>query len=345
MKKNLVILTLIILFITALMAIKYLNESYRVEVEVRDIENKLLNEKINDYEYLMERFFAPSDDSTFDVLNRAYKASGWIHIDGKKVPLPKNGKIYTDAKQVEFEFIVVKPPTINHLEISDYLSSFDELYNYFDMPVADEYNHDGDNLRFKYGNLELGDKLELNINYDLSRLLNMTNSKIEVVVTDQFDSGADYMPRNIELKRYRGGYENAGFEEHYTYLSDTTCKKVVIDSGTMMSFIYEYNDDLRITHKEGEGMELAPYERIYLPKVIKLGETWKDMYSTKMITGVDIEIETPLGIFKAIEVTSDYAEEQGKYDRIVAYYTKELGLIFSSFYGLEDEIVEVKYGE
>jgi len=95
--------------------------------------------------------------------------------------------------------------------------------------------------------------------------------------------------------------------------------------------------------REGDGMEMASYERLCLPKEIKLGETWEDMYTTKMITGVDVENETPVGIYKAVEVTSNYAEEQGKYDKIVTYYTKKLGMVFSSFYGMEDEIVEVEY--
>ncbi len=319
------------------------SEACRFELEELDMEIKSQKEKIDGYNYLIGRFFGPSDDGTFDVLKRAFKVSAWIYMDGKKVPLPKNGKIYTKAKQVDFEFIVVNPPMIKHPEIDEYLSSFNNLFNYFEMPLADEYEQDGDYLRFAYSDLEVGDKIDFNINYDLSRLLNMTSSKIEVVITDEFDSGADYMPRNIEMKRYRGGYENAGFEERYTYLSDKTCRKDVSDTGASMSFLYEYEDDLRITHKEGEGMEMALYERLYLPRVIKLGETWEDMYTTEMITGVDVEIETPLGTFKAIEVTSAYDEEQGKYDKIVTYYTKELGMVFSSFYGMESEIVKVDF--
>lgn len=318
-------------------------EAYRVELEELNIDIKSQKEKIDGYDYLMDRFFGPTDDSTFDVLKRAYKASAWIYMDGKKVPLPKNGKIYTNAKQIDFEFIVVKPPIITHPEINEYLSSFKELYSYFDMPKADEYKQEGDSLSFTYNELEIGDKIDLNINYNLSRLLNMTSSNIELVITDEFDSGADYMPRNIEMKRYSGGYENAGYVEYYTYLSDTSCRMNQSDTATSMSLLYEYKDDLRMTHREVDGMEMAPYERLYLPKVIKLGETWEGMFSTKMITGVDVEIKTPLGIFKAIEVTSNYAEEQGKYDKIVTYYTKELGIVFSSFYGLEDEIVEVEY--
>lgn len=321
------------------------SETYEVDLEEIDKVVKVQNEKIDGYDYLIGRFFGISDGSTYEVLRRAYRVSAWVYMDGKKVPLPKNGKIYTDAKKVAFEFIVVEPPTITHPAINEYLSSFKELYNYFDMPKADEYKQDGDYLSFTYNDLEIGDKIGLNINYDLSRLLNMISPKIEIVITDRFDSGADYMPRNIEMKRYSGGYENAGFEEFYTYLSDTTCRKDVISTGAAMSFIYQYKDDLRITHKEGEGMEMSPYERLYLPKIIKLGETWEDLYTTEMITGVDVEIETPLGIFKAIEVTSDYAEEQGKYDKIVTYYTKELGMVYSSFHGFEDEIIEVEYIE
>ncbi len=63
-------------------------------------------------------------NSTFNVLNRAYSVSAWIYMDGKKVPLPKNGKVYNNAKQVDFEFIVVKPPMIEHSEINEYQGCF-----------------------------------------------------------------------------------------------------------------------------------------------------------------------------------------------------------------------------
>jgi len=59
-----------------------------------------------------------------------------------------------------------------------------------------------------------------------------------------------------------------------------------------------------------------------------------------MITGVDIEIDTLWGPLKAIEVTTYDSDVSDYWSK--KYYTKELGLVFNSYSGLVDELVEVE---
>lgn len=62
---------------------------------------------------------------------------------------------------------------------------------------------------------------------------------------------------------------------------------------------------------------------ILLKEPIKVGTSWSNDENTKIsITNIDVDITTPLGTFKALEVTTE-----GKDYTITDYYAKDIGLI------------------
>ncbi len=89
--------------------------------------------------------------------------------------------------------------------------------------------------------------------------------------------------------------------------------KITIEDGKVTKGIIESSKD---KYKNRLNIDLE--EEIILKDPITLGNKWKN----KEITGVDLLLNTPLGEFKAIEVTKTM-------DNVVekSYYTKDIGLI------------------
>ncbi len=323
-------------------AIDYMEKS----VEDKSLEHSTIVEElkhdIENYEYLINKLTERVDIHSLEVRERAYEVQATINTDNLTFNIPSNGIVEIDSETFELDIHIKYPPKFRDTVIDERFNRYTNLFEGITHPLPTEKVVTEAEYKIRYEDLTIGDSFDIKLPYYLSNLLNIDQSTIHVVVTDKFDSGSDYMPRNIKKKVYTGGYEGEGTVEEFTYIDDNSCIIQVLDTGASLSFKYSFDANLMITHKKGESDTgiFDTYERIKLPEIIRLGETWEDLYWYRKITGVNMDIETIWGTLKAVEVTSFDDDNPDNWSRY--YYTKELGEVYFSGYGMEDVLVEVE---
>lgn len=143
----------------------------------------------------------------------------------------------------------------------------------------------------------------------------------------------DYYPINENTKySYTGkGNEFATYTVFVDYATDSRIQNRMNNGGTESVNVIELKDDqLTLLYSRGEtyfrhNFLFNEYEggKILLKGPLKEGNSWDyDESTTAVITGLSKEVVTPLGNYKAIEVTLE--GEQGK---TVDYYAKDVGLV------------------
>lgn len=145
---------------------------------------------------------------------------------------------------------------------------------------------------------------------------------------------SDYFPfhKNI-LKIYEGyGDEYAEQAIYFDYIKDNRVQLRTMNPGTITLSVLEYKDgELRKIYSEEEFYHIENIininkekNHIILKEPLKVGVNWTlpDGYK-RTITGYDIETETPMGKYKALEVTTEYGNNKTQID----YYVKNIGHI------------------
>lgn len=118
----------------------------------------------------------------------------------------------------------------------------------------------------------------------------------------------------------------------FTNTGTTTIKVIEVTEDTLSEIYYE----AEFYHIENMIKTSNEKQEILLKEPLEVGNSWSDLEGHKRsITGVDIDIETPYGEFKAIEVTTEFGENT----RTMKYYSKDVGLVASIY---EDENGQVK---
>lgn len=148
---------------------------------------------------------------------------------------------------------------------------------------------------------------------------------------------SDFFPMQKDVHMvYKGtGNEFAGFETYVDYVKDNLLQIRNIN-GTVSVIVYELTDGmLKKVYTEGEVYHRYDYtsmrncDEIMLKEPIKAGTQWTlQDGSSRSITALDKEIETPMGHYKALEVTTISHDA-----KIQEYYVKGMGFvkrIFSS---------------
>ena len=141
---------------------------------------------------------------------------------------------------------------------------------------------------------------------------------------------SDYFPFKKDVyKRYKGnGNEYLDRETYVDFIHEDKMQIRSINPGTTAIIVYEIKDGaLKRLYSRGEAYYRYDYtsfkgdEEILIKEPIKVGTSWtlKDG-SVRSITGIDKEIETPSGKYKALEITTD--EKDGSE---VDYYVKDIG--------------------
>lgn len=148
---------------------------------------------------------------------------------------------------------------------------------------------------------------------------------------------ADYFPIKENTKYIYEGYGNefASFQVFTDYTSENKVQQRVDNGGSVLVNVYEINDD-KLVRKffRGETYYRANFleeqddeQEILLMEPLKKGTSWKlPDDRQRSITGVNTEVETPMGKFKTLEVSTE-----GNNGITIDYYAKDIGLVKSVF--------------
>ena len=143
----------------------------------------------------------------------------------------------------------------------------------------------------------------------------------------------DYFPFTENSKyMYTGeGNEYASYTVYTDYITETRVQTRTNNGGTEIVKVIEMKDgQLKEIFSRGETYFRENFTdtksddgEILLKEPLIKGTSWTTGDNiNRSITNVDVELTTPLGTYKALEVTSE-----GKDYKIVDYYAKDIGLI------------------
>jgi hypothetical protein len=154
----------------------------------------------------------------------------------------------------------------------------------------------------------------------------------------------DYFPMK-ENTRYifEGvGNEFASYEIYNDYIQDGKIQQRINNGGTITSRVIALKDGKLIKvysrgetyYRENLLKETDDEEEILLKDPLKKGTTWKlSNERVRTITNTSVDINTPTGNYKAIEVTTESAN-----DKIIDYFAKNVGIVKTVFISGGNEV-------
>lgn len=164
--------------------------------------------------------------------------------------------------------------------------------------------------------------------------------------SDSLLSVLDYFPfLENKLYQYEGrGNEFAEKQVYFEFIEGKKAQFKTINPATNIVRVVEYEDgELREIYFEGEFYHVENMlevressSNVILKEPLEEGNSWQtvDGYN-RTITGLDVEIQTPMDNFQALEVTTDFG--QGK--ALKEYFARDIGMV-ASIYEEEDFKVE-----
>lgn len=143
---------------------------------------------------------------------------------------------------------------------------------------------------------------------------------------------SDYFPfvKDTHMKYKGTGNEFAEMDTYVDYIKGNLIQLREINPGTTMVRVYEVgNGELKRVYNRGESYyrmdftSLRKDEEVLIKEPIKTGTEWTLKNGVKRsITGIDKDVSTPLGSYKALEVTTVYPDSKTQ-----DYYAKGVGLV------------------
>lgn len=149
---------------------------------------------------------------------------------------------------------------------------------------------------------------------------------------------ADWFPalENVHYIYEGEGSQYAPFEVIPQYTEDNAWQTLQVTTGTSLAMVYEYTEDeVRLVHSREEVYYREDYINpwnpayrdeemdIILQAPIEEGHSWESPIGAEYeITGVDIEVDTPSGVYNAIEITRVSGGSE-----TLRYYAEGVGLI------------------
>ncbi len=155
----------------------------------------------------------------------------------------------------------------------------------------------------------------------------------------------DYFPikENVRYVYEGKGNEYASYEVYIDYTSENKVQQRINNGGTEMAKVYKIKDGkLLVSLSKGEVYyrenlldTIGDESEVLLMEPIKNGTSWtlKDS-RVRTITGTSVDVVTPLGSYKAIEVTTE-----GESGKTIDYYAKDVGLVKSVFVYDDYEVI------
>lgn len=156
---------------------------------------------------------------------------------------------------------------------------------------------------------------------------------------------SDYFPfMENKLFDYQGrGNEFAERQVYFEFIEGNKAQLKIINPATNVVRVLEYEDgQLREIYFEGEFYHIeniidvkAEQSNIILMEPLEIGNSWKtvDGYH-RSITALDVDIETPMDTFEALEVTTDYGDGRIQKD----YFARDIGMVASIYQEEEFEV-------
>lgn len=149
--------------------------------------------------------------------------------------------------------------------------------------------------------------------------------------TPEQESPAYFIPEREMIKVFDGGFENEGMIHIVDRITRNRIQIKQIDYGTGAAIVYQYDqNELRWIYSAEVHLFEDNYLRerpnrntVMLQGPLEVGTSWEDEYGASFrISDIDVEVETPAGLFKAVEVTF----QRGEFE-IKRYYAPGMGLI------------------
>lgn len=327
--------------------IELIEKVYRAEekaVELKTLNNKL-NRELTDYEVVFNQLVVPYYNvDTHEVLKRAFDYKTQIVFGVDTIDIPINGKVKLATDAFEFNASVVNPPALRDEKLNNLL----DMYGISDIRQLISFQTPADiiitenSLQLFYRHLEIGDKVLIEPTPEFISKFELSTDAIEIEIVDSnyFLSGADYFPNQPLVKEFTGGYENGGFTERFGPMMDKKMEAEHKNDGVDQRLWYHIDGSV-ILESITSGSDKRDIQRMVLPELIKLGQVIESDNRQTVVTGLEVLIETPAGIFPCVEVTS--YDDDGQHH--LSYYGKGVGLVKSIHFGLIDELISVKYLE
>ena len=176
------------------------------------------------------------------------------------------------------------------------------------------------------------------ISSEVSSESSVDSSSAESSSEEETLSITDFYPfeESVFYSYIGDGNEFATFDRYPQYIEDNKIQWTEVNPGATSVFVVEYADGQLIeTFREGniyyrENMLDKTNDqagRILLQEPLEVGTAWENPDgSTAEITAVEMDVETTVGVFPAIEVTSTGETGVNKY-----YYAEDMGLIKQTF--------------
>ena len=144
---------------------------------------------------------------------------------------------------------------------------------------------------------------------------------------------------------YEGtGNEFSGYDEYVDFLDGSRIQLRRNNGGTEIVSVLEKKDGMLVeiisrpeTYYKENFLDKDPEEnRILLKEPLALNASWESDGQTVTVTGVDVEVKTGIGTFKALEVTR--ATKGKESEKRVEYYVRGMGLVKLTDIGKDYEV-------
>lgn len=156
----------------------------------------------------------------------------------------------------------------------------------------------------------------------------------------------DYFPfMENRVFDYEGtGSEFAEQKLYFEFIEDNKAQLKIMNPATNVVKVLEYKEGaLREIYSEGEFYHIEnmldlkkEQSDILLKEPLEVGNSWTTIDGLKRsITGLDVDMETPMGSFEALEVTTEF--EEGRTQK--EYYVKDIGMV-ANIYNDDDYVVK-----
>jgi len=327
--------------------IELTEKAYRAEEKVVELETMMnkLNREIDDYELVFNNLVKPYYNvSTHNVLKRAFDYKAQILFGIDVIDIPINGKVKLATESFEFNASVVNPPILRDTYLNNLLANYgiSDIRQLISFQIPTDSHITETNIQLFYRNLEVGDTVLIEPTPEFVSKFDLKTDtiEIEIVSSDYFLHGTDYFPDQSLIKKFTGGYESGGFTERFGPVMDNKIEAEHKNDGVHQKMWYNINDSVTLESVTNES-DKRDVNRMVLPERIRLGQVIESDYQETMITGIDVLVETPAGIFSCVEVTSYYEDGEQR----ISYYGKGVGLVKSTYSGLTDELISIEYLE
>ncbi|MCH4888215.1 hypothetical protein EZV73_11560 [Acidaminobacter sp. JC074] len=314
--------------------LKLENELSNHLAQVDDLTERINTQELylDNYESILLEFAKDETFETFLLLNRRNKLLA-VETDEGLLTVPYHGNVYTGDESYKI---------IASISTRDLDYRIEELGIYNQWPVDMRRIIDPKGFPTDYPpdamTIDVVSKEEESFTIkSISKwLLEMVSDTINIHHTMP-DKGIDYFPTSHLELEYNGGFEGEGFVESFEPIEGGfLCRN---QQNTAMGSDYTLevkSDGIYMTSISNSDIGEMSTNKKLLPSDIYEGASWLVDDHKYEIQEMDVLVEVPAGIYKTIKVVTDHDEPK------VFYYAPGIGLVRIEFYGLVEELIDIR---